>query len=41
MTDRFWLTTARIRRITPGFPLSHGLPRVVRCILYVIHHGLC
>ncbi|PZP41275.1 MAG: hypothetical protein DI601_21790 [Azospirillum brasilense] len=45
MADLFWLTKAQIRRITPYFPLSHGMPRVddqrvVSGILHVIRNGL-
>ena len=28
MSDLIWLTEARMRRIEPYFPLSHGVPRV-------------
>lgn len=45
MADLFWLTKAQIRRITPYFPLSHGVPRVddqrvVSGIIHVIRNGL-
>ena len=45
MADLFWLTGAQIRRISPYFPLSHGIPRVddqrvVSGILHVIRNGL-
>jgi putative transposase len=45
MADMFWLTKARIQRISPYFPLSHGVPRVddqrvVSGILRVIRNGL-
>lgn len=28
MSDRFWLTGARMERLRPFFPMSHGRPRV-------------
>ena len=39
------LTTAQIRRLSPRFPLSHGVPRVddrrvLSGIIYVIHNRL-
>jgi putative transposase len=45
MADLFWLTEAQIQRISPFFPLSHGVPRVddqrvVSGILHVIRNGL-
>ena len=45
MADLFWLTKVQIRRITPYFPLSHGVPRVddqrvVSGIIHVIRNGL-
>ncbi|MDB5368991.1 MAG: putative transposase for insertion sequence element, partial [Roseomonas sp.] len=45
MADMFWLTKARIQRIAPYSPLSHGVPRVddqrvVSGILHVIRNGL-
>lgn len=45
MADLFWLTKAQIRRITPYFPLSHGVPRVddqrvVSGIIHVVRNGL-
>jgi len=41
----FPLTTAQMRRLSPHFPLSHGVPRVddrrvLSGIIYVIRHGL-
>ena len=41
----FLLTTAQMRRLSPHFPLSHGVPRVddrrvLSGIIYVIRHGL-
>jgi putative transposase len=45
MADLFWLTKVQIRRITPYFPLSDGMPRVddqrvVSGIIHVIRNGL-
>ncbi|GGJ24058.1 transposase [Neoroseomonas lacus] len=39
------LTSAQLRRLSPHFPLSHGVPRVddrrvLSGIIYVIRHGL-
>ena len=44
-TPPFLLSTAQIRRLSPHFPLSHGIPRVddrrvLSGIIYVIPHGL-
>jgi transposase len=41
----FLLTTAQMQRLSPHFPLSHGIPRVddrrvLSGIIYVIRHGL-
>ena len=41
----FLLTTAQMRRLSPHFPLSRGIPRVddrrvLSGIIYVIRHGL-
>lgn len=45
MTDSFLLSEDQMARISPYFPLSHGVPRVddrrvVSGIVYVIKHGL-
>ena len=45
MGDLFLLSEAQMERISPYFPLSHGVPRVddwrvVSGIVYVIKHGL-
>ena len=45
MADLFWLSEARMRRIEPYFPLSHGIARgddrrVVSGIVFVIRNGL-
>ena len=45
MADLFWLTRAQLGRITPYFPLLHGVARVddqrvVSGILHVIRNGL-
>jgi putative transposase len=45
MTDLFLLSPAQMRRITPHFPLSHGISRVddrriVSAIIFVIRNGL-
>lgn len=45
MADLFWLTEAQVARISPFFPLSHGVPRVddqrvVSGIIHVIRNGL-
>ena len=45
MDDLFMLSEAQMRRISPYFPLSHGVPRVddrliVSAIIYVIKSGL-
>ena len=44
-TPPFLLSAAQMRRLTPHFPLSHGIPRVddrrvLSGIIYVIRHGL-
>ena len=41
----FLLTATQMRRLSPHFPLSHGVPRVddrrvLSGIIYVIRHGL-
>ena len=36
MSDLFWLSEARLRRIRPFFPLSH----VISGIIFVIRNGL-
>ena len=41
----FLLSAAQMRRLSPHFPLSHGIPRVddgrvLSGIIYVIRHGL-
>jgi len=28
MSDQFWLSEQQLARISPYFPLSHGVPRV-------------
>jgi transposase len=43
--DPWMLSEARMRRIEPPFPLSHGIPRVddrriVSAIIFVIRNGL-
>ena len=45
MSEPWLLSEAQMRRITPYFPLSHGIPRVddrriVSGIIYVIRGGL-
>ena len=40
MIRRFLLSERQMARISPYFPLSHGVPRVVSGIVYVIHNGL-
>ena len=45
MSDLFMLSKARMRRIEPYFPLSHGVPRVddrriLSGIIFVIRNGL-
>jgi len=45
MSDLFLLSAAQMARISPFFPLSHGVPRVddrrvISGIIYVIRHGL-
>jgi transposase len=42
---RFLLSPAQMRRLSPHFPLSHGIPRVddrrvLSGIIYVLRHGL-
>jgi len=44
-TPPFLLTTAQMRRLSPHFPLSHGIAqvddrRVLSCIIYVIRNSL-
>lgn len=44
-TPPFLLSVAQMRRLSPHFPLSHGIPRVddrrvLSGIIYVIRHGL-
>jgi transposase len=44
-TPPFLLTLAQMRRLSPYFPRSHGIPRVddrrvLSGIIYVIRHGL-
>lgn len=45
MSDHYWLTKAQLCRITPYFPLSHGVPRVddrrvLSGIIHVLKRGL-
>ena len=45
MSDLFLLSGSQMARISPYFPLAHGVPRVddrrvVSGIIYVIKHGL-
>ncbi len=45
MSDVFLLSERQMARISPFFPLSHGVPRVddqrvISGIIYVIKHGL-
>lgn len=45
MSDLFLLSEARMARLSPHFPLAHGVPRVddrrvVSGIVYVIRNGL-
>ena len=45
MTDMFLLSDAQMARISPFFPLSHGMPRVddrrvISGIIFVIRNGL-
>jgi putative transposase len=45
MADLFLLSAAQMRRISPYFPLSHGVPRVddrrvISGIVFVIRNGL-
>jgi len=45
MTDMFLLSDAQMARISPFFPLSHGVPRVddrrvISGIIFVIRNGL-
>ena len=45
MSDMFLLSRQQLYRITPYFPVSHGIPRVddlrvIRGIIYGIRHGL-
>ncbi|CUS35983.1 transposase [Candidatus Nitrospira nitrosa] len=44
MSDEFLLTRQQLNRITPYFPVSHGVPRVddrrvISGIIYVIRYG--
>ena len=45
MSDVFWLTDAQMERLTPFFPLSHGVPRVddkrvLSGIIFINRNGL-
>ncbi len=45
MAEFRWLSDAQMRRISPYFPLSHGIPRVddrrvISGIIFVIRNGL-
>ena len=45
MSDLIWLSEAQMHRISPYFPLSHGIPRVddrrvISGIVFVIRNGL-
>jgi transposase len=45
MSQLFYLSTEQLERISPFFPLSHGIPRVddikvISGVIYVIKHGL-
>ena len=45
MSELFLLSKAQMARISPHFPLAHGVPRVddrrvVSGIIYVIRNGL-
>ena len=45
MSDKFWLSKGQLTRISPYFPLSHGVPRVddrkvISGIIHVIRNGL-
>jgi len=45
MSDLIWLSEAQMCRISPNFPLSHGVPRVdyrraISGIIFVIRNGL-
>jgi putative transposase len=45
MSDLIWLSAAQMQKISPHFPLSHGIPRVddrriVSGIIFVIRNGL-
>ena len=45
MSDLIWLSEAQMKRISPYFPLSHGIPRVddrrvLSGIIFVIRNGL-
>ena len=45
MAEFRWLSEAQMRRISPYFPLSHGIPRVdhrsvISGIMFVIRNGL-
>ena len=45
MSDLFWLSDKQLRRISPYFPLAHGVPRVddrrvISGIIFVLRNGL-
>lgn len=45
MSDQFWLTKVQLARMSPHFPLSHGVARVddrrvISGIIHVIRNGL-
>lgn len=45
MFDQFWLTEAQLSRMSPYFPLPHGVPRVddrkvISGIIHVIRNGM-
>jgi transposase len=45
MGDLFWLSDKQMARISPFFPLSHGVPRVddrrvISGVIFVIRNGL-
>ena len=44
-TPPYLLTTSQMERLSPHFPLSHGVPRVddqrvISGVIYVLRHGL-
>jgi hypothetical protein len=46
MSDLFWLTDARMARLEPCFPKSHGKPRVddrrvLNGIIFINRNNLC